>query len=125
MPYFRSLKLTAPNADPGLSWPIDGLSYVIAFMGPLSAGPIVGMITRDWGAIAIGILAGVGITLLNAWWSDRFVDPWIARHQERLQKAAPRLLTNIVAFTWAVILCALSMYAPIVVFSNSLFFDTK
>lgn len=121
MSYFLSLKLTAPKADPGLSWPIDGLSYVIAFMGPLSAGPIVGMITRDWGAVAIGMLAGVGITLLNAWWSDRFVDPWIGRHQERLQKVAPRILTNIVAFAWAVILCALSMCAPIVVLSNSLF----
>jgi hypothetical protein len=124
MPYFRSLELTAPNADPGLTWPIHGLSYVIAFMGPLSAGPIVGMITRDWGAVAVGVLAGGGITFLHAWWSDRFVDPWIARYQDRLQKGAPRMFSNILAFVWAVILCALSMYAPIILLSNS-FIDIK
>ncbi len=121
MPYLRSLKFTAPKADLGLSWPVDGLSYVIAFMGPLSAGPIIGMLTRDWSAVAIGFLGGVGITFLNAWWSDRFVDSWIARHQVRLQKGVPRILANIVAFAWAIILCALSMFAPLAVLGSSLF----
>jgi hypothetical protein len=125
MPYLRSLRLTAPKADPGLSWPINGLSYVIAFMGPLSASPIVGMITGDWRAVAIGILVGAGITFFNALWSDRFVDSWIARHQQRLQKGGARILANIVAFAWAIILCALSMYAPIAILGSSLFYESN
>ncbi len=120
MPFIRSLKFTAPKADPNLVWPIDGLSYVIAFLGPLSAGPIIGSITRDWRAVAVGFLSGVVIVFLNAWLSDKFVDSWIARFQGRLQKGAPRILANIVAFAWAIILCALSMFAPVAVLGSSL-----
>ena len=60
---------------------IDGLAYVAAFLGPLSAGPIVGVLDRDWRAVAIGLPVGIAITFLNAWLSDKFMDPWIARFQ--------------------------------------------
>ena len=115
MPFLRSLSETAPNGDRNLRWPIDGLAYVVAFMGPLSAGPIVGVITRDWRAIAIGLAMGIAITLLNAWLNDKFMDPWIARFQRPLQKGMPRALANIAAFAWAIVLCALSMLGPIAI----------
>lgn len=113
MPFLRSLNNTAPKADRNLPWPIDGLAYVVAFMGPISAGPILGMLTRDWRAFVIGSLTGVGITFLYAWLSDKFLDPWIARFQRPLQKGMLRILANIAAFSWGIILCALSMLAPI------------
>ena len=115
MPLLRSLKDTAPEADPGLAWPIHGMAYVIAFMGPLSAGPIMGILTRDWRTVITGILLGIGITFLNAWLSDRFLDAWIARFQQPLQSGMPRLLANIMAFIWAIGLSALSMMAPIAI----------
>src|SRR5437879_2258235 len=46
MPFLRSLHDTAPQADHNLPWPIDGLAYVIAFMGPLSGGPLIA--DGDW-----------------------------------------------------------------------------
>ena len=119
MPFLRSLNHTAPKAEPDLPWPIDGLAYVAAFMGPLSAGPIIGALARDWRALVIGLLMGVGITFLNAWLSDRFLDPWIARFQRPLQRGMPRVLANIAAFAWAITLCALSMLAPIAVLGSA------
>ena len=119
MPFLRSLRETAPNGDRNLRWPIDGLAYVVAFMGPLSAGPIIGVLARDWRAVGIGLLTGVGITFLNAWLSDKFLDPWIARFQRHLQRGMPRVLANIAAFAWAVALCAISMLAPIGVFGSA------
>ena len=119
MPFLRSLNSTAPRAEPDLPWPITGLAYVAAFMGPLSAGPIIGALARDWRAAVIGLLMGIGITFLNAWLSDRFVDPWIARFQRPLQKGVPRVLANVAAFAWAVALCAISMLAPIGVFGSA------
>ena len=119
MSFLRSLKDTAPKADHDLPWPINGLAYVIAFMGPLSAGPIIGMMTRDWHAVGIGFLLGIGITFLNAWLSDRFLDVWIARCQKPLQNVMPRIMINIAAFTWAIGLCALSMFAPIAILDSS------
>src|SRR5207244_1880167 len=110
---------TAPKADRDLPWPIDGLAYVVAFMGPLSAGPIIGALARDWRALVIGLLMGIGITFLNAWLSDRFLDPWIARIQRLLQKRMPRVLANLAAFAWAITLCALSMLAPIAVLGSA------
>ena len=119
MPFLRSLKDTAPKIDYDLPWPISGLAYVIAFMGPLSAGPIIGMLTRDWHAVGIGFLLGIGITFLNAWLSDRFLDAWIARFQKPLQNWLPRILVNVAAFTWAIGLSALSMFAPIAILGSS------
>ena len=119
MPFLRSLNHTAPKAERDLPWPIDGLAYVAEFVGPLSAGPIIGALARDWRALVIGLLMGVAITFLNAWPSDRFLDPWIARFQRPLQRGMPRVLANIAAFAWAITLCALSMLAPITVLGSA------
>ncbi len=119
MPFLRSLNHTAPKAERDLPWPINGLAYVAAFMGPLSAGPIIGALARDWRALVIGLLMGVAITFLNAWLSDRFFDPWIARFQRPLQRGMPRVLANIAAFAWAITLCALSMLAPMTVLGSA------
>ena len=120
MPFLRSLNDTAPKGDRDLPWPIHGLAYVAAFMGPLSAGPIIGALARDWRALVIGLLMGVGITFLNAWLSDRFLDPWVAKFQRPLQRRMPRVLANIAAFAWAITLCALSMLAPITVLGSAI-----
>jgi hypothetical protein len=120
MPFLRSLNETAPNGDSNLRWPIDGLAYVAAFMGPLSAGPIVGVLARDWRAVAIGLVVGIAITFLNAWLSDKFMDPWIARFQRPLQKGMPRVFANIAAFAWAIVLCAVSMLAPVAILGSAI-----
>ena len=70
--------------------------------------------------MVIGLLLGGGITFLNAWFSDRFLDPLIARFQRPLQKGMPRILANIVAFAWAIVLCALAMLAPVAVLGSEL-----
>jgi hypothetical protein len=119
MPFLRSLNQTAPKAERDLPWPICGLACVAAFMGPLSAGPIVGALARDWRVAALGLLMGIGITFLNAMLSDRFFDPWIARFQSPLQKNLPRVLANVAAFAWAVTLCAVAMLAPLAVFGST------
>ena len=121
MPFLRSLDRTAPDADPSLPWPIGGLAYVAAFMGPLSAGPIIGAMARDWRALIIGSLTGILIALLNAMLSDRFLDPWISRFQRPLQKGMPRVLANIAAFAWAITLCTLSMLAPVAILGGAIF----
>lgn len=115
MPFLRSLNVTAPKADRNLRWPVVGLVYVAAFMGPLSAGPLVGILIRDWRAVAIGLPMGIAITFLNAWLSDRFLDPFFARYQKYLQKVVPRILINIAAFAWAFFISALAMYSPPVI----------
>jgi hypothetical protein len=119
MPFLRSLNDTAPKADRNLRWPIDGLAYVSAFMGPLSAGPIVGLVARDWRALAIGLVMGITITFLNAWLSDRFLEPLIARFQSAFQRGIPWILINIAAFAWAIALSAASMLAPIAVLGSA------
>ena len=118
MPFLRSLDETAPQRDKSLRWPIDGLAYVSAFMGPMSAGPIIGALARDWRAAGVGLLMGIGVTFLNAWLSDRFIDPCVARFQPLLQKGMPRVLANIAAFAWAIFLCALSMLAPVAILGS-------
>ncbi len=115
MPFLRPLNETAPKAERDLPWPIEGLFYVAAFTGPWCVGPIIGVLARDWPAAVIGLLIGIGITFLNAWLSDRFVDPCIAKFQRPLLKSLPRVLANIAAFAWAVVLCAIAMFAPIAV----------
>ena len=106
---------TAPKAHSDLPWPIAGLAYVAAFMGPLSAGPFIGALAHDWRAAGVGLLAGICVTLLNAWLIDRFIEPVVARFQPFLQKGTPRVLANLAAFAWAVVLCALSMLAPVAI----------
>ena len=120
MPFFRRLKETAPAFDPTLPWPVTGLAYVAAFMGPLGAGPMVGMLALDWRAVVIGLLMGVAIMFLNGWFGDTFFDPVLARFQSALQKGAPRVLVNIAAFAWAIIWSAISILAPLAILGLSL-----
>jgi hypothetical protein len=119
MPFLHSLNRTAPERNPDLPWPISGLFYVSAFMGPISAGPLVGVLTRDWRAAGVGLLLGIGIAFLNAWLSDRFVDPWIARFQSSLRRGVPWVLANTGAFAWAFALSALAMVAPVAVLGSA------
>src|SRR4051812_17336844 len=105
MPFLRSLAETAPKYDRNLEWPIVGMAYIIAFLGPMSTGPMIGILIRDWRAAIIGLLMGVGITFLNAWLSDRLFDAWIARFQRPLHKGFPRFLANVAAFGWGISLC--------------------
>jgi hypothetical protein len=65
-------------------------------------------------------LIGIGVTFLNASLSDKFLDPRIARFQRPLQKGMLRIPANIVAFAWAIALCALSMLAPIAVLGSTI-----
>jgi hypothetical protein len=111
---------TPPNADRDLPWPIHGLAYVAAFIGPLSAGPIIGVLARDWHAFVIGLAMGIGIEFLNVWLIERFFEPWIARFQRPLQTGMPRILANTAAFAWAITLSALSMLAPITVLGSAI-----
>jgi hypothetical protein len=119
MPFLRSLNETAPGGVRDLPWPIDGITYVAAFMGPMCAGPIIGIFARDWRISLLGLPLGIGITFLNAWLSDKFVDPWIAKYQRPLQKRIPRVFVNIAAFTWAVALTAVAMLAPLAILGGS------
>jgi hypothetical protein len=120
MPFLRSLNCTAAERNPDLPWPVNGLFYVSAFMGPISAGPLVGALARDWRAAVVGLLLGIGIAFLHASLSDRFVDPWVARFQFPLQTGVPRVLVNLAAFAWAFALSALAMVAPIAVVGSEI-----
>jgi hypothetical protein len=115
MPFLRSLSQTAPAYNPELEWPIDGLAYVVAFMCPLCGSPAVGLITDRWLGLTVGLIVGTGITLGQAWLSDRFIDPWVARFQVPLLKGTPRALINIAAFSWGIALSALSVYATLAI----------
>ena len=68
----------------------------------------------------LALVMGLVIKLLGAWLSGRFVDPWVASLQPRLQKGLPRLLVNVAALAWVVALCALSMLAPLAVFGSEI-----
>jgi predicted lipid-binding transport protein (Tim44 family) len=120
MPLLGSLNDTAANADTKLPWPISGLAYVCAFMGPLTAGPMLGLMIGDWRVGVVGLLIGIGIDFINCWLTGKFIEPLIKRFQPRLQKGPVHVLANIVAFVWAIMLCALSMFAPIAVFGASI-----
>src|SRR5271156_4551474 len=119
MPFLRSLNQTAPNGDPDLPWLIDGLAYVVAFMGPMTAGPVIGLLARDWRACAIGFPMGIAITFFHAWLSDKFVDSYIAKFQRSLQKGMPWVLANVAAFAWAIALTALSMLSPVAILGSA------
>src|SRR6187402_2363050 len=94
MPFLRPLNCTAIKRNPDLPWPVSGLFYVSAFMGPISAGLLIGALTRDWRAAVVGLLSGIGIAFFHAALSDRFVDPWLARFQLSLGRGVPRILIN-------------------------------
>jgi hypothetical protein len=112
MPFLRPLDITAPNGNRDLPWPIDGVAYVVTFMCPILAGPMIGFLRRDWREMAIGLPAGLAIAFFNAWLNDRYVDAWIAKFQTPLQNRIPRILANLAAFAWALALSAISMLAP-------------
>jgi hypothetical protein len=115
MPFLRSLDQTAPDSNKEIPWPIDGLAYVIAFGGPLPGGVGAGLYTGGWLGLAVGVVVGAGITFGHAWLSDAFIDRWIARFQVPLIRPLPRVLINIVAFVWAIALCALSIVATLTI----------
>ncbi len=120
MPFFRPLSETAPGYDRNLPWPIGGLAYVAVFMGPISAGLFAGVVVRHWVAAAVGLLLGMGISLLNALLMDRFLEPRIAKHQRQLYRGMARVCLNVIAFAWALALSGLAMLAPLVLFGGRL-----
>jgi hypothetical protein len=67
------LKNIPPGYDPNRRWPINGQAYVAMFMGPISGGLLGGIFTPHWGAVAIGLLTGIGMAFLNGWLIDRFL----------------------------------------------------
>jgi hypothetical protein len=111
MPFFRSLDQTAPAYPDDIPWPIDGLVYVVAFMGPFCGGIVAGATTRTWSGALVGLIVGATTTLLHAWLSDRFIDRWVAKFHVTLNRPRLRVCINIVAFSWAIGLCAFSMLA--------------
>ena len=120
MPFFRPLSETAPDYDRNLPWPIGGLAYVAAFMGPVSAGLFAGVVARHWAAALVGLLLGIGITLLNGLLMDRFLEPRIAKHQKQLCRGVARVCLNTIAFAWAFALSGIAMLAPFVLFGSRL-----
>ena len=111
MPFFRSLKQTAPAYSDKVPWPIDGLAYVIAFFGPVCGGLVAGVTTRSWVGVLVGILVGITTTLLHGWLSDTFIDRWIGRFQAPLNRTMPRVCINIAGFSWAMGLSVGCMFA--------------
>ena len=111
MPFLRPFTQTAPNYNQEIPWPIDGLAYVIAFMGPLCGAIVAGVLTMTWTGAFVGIAMGAAITLGNAWFSDTFIDRLIATYQVTLSRGMSRIFINIVAFSWAIGLCAIAMFA--------------
>ena len=120
MPFFRPVSETAPDHDGSLPWPVGGLAYVAMFMGPMSAGPFAGVVGRHWAAAVVGLLLGIGISLLNGLLMDRFLEPCIAKNQKHIYRGVARVFVNIIAFAWAFALSGLAMLAPFVLFGDRL-----
>jgi predicted histidine transporter YuiF (NhaC family) len=126
MSFFRSLKHTAPKFDRSYPWPIDGLIYMIMFMGPMTAGLTGGMEAsdvfngfersrhHDFGYAFLGAIFGIAITLLNGLLWDELVEPIIARFQKPFRKPMLDRLANVTALVWAMLVCAIAMIAPII-----------
>jgi hypothetical protein len=109
MPFFRPLNQTAPAYIEVIPWPIAGLAYVVAFMGPLGGSLAAGVTTKTWSGALLGLIVGVAITWGNAWLNDTFIDRWLAKFQHSLNGTLPRVFINVIAFSWAIGLCAVSM----------------
>jgi len=120
MPFFSPLSKTAPEFDRNLRWPIVGQLYVALFIGPISGGFLGGLIAPHWGAFLIGLWVGIGLAILNAWLTDRFVDAWVARNQRLLLRAVPRILVHVAVLAWTLSLSAAAMRAPFVIFGISI-----
>ncbi len=110
---------TEQEAEPRLPWPISGMSYVVAFMGPIPAGLCGGDLAGNWLGLLIGLAVGVGITFLNLWFTGRFIEPLILRFQKPLLRRVPRVMVNVAAFAWAVALCAFAMFIPILILEDA------
>jgi len=119
MPFFRPLSKTAPDFDRSLRWPISGQAYVAVFMGPISGGFLGGLIAPHWGALVIGLWVGIGLAIFSGWLNDRFLDPWIARHQRSFLRVVPCILVHLATFAWAIFISAAAMLAPFAVFGIS------
>ena len=111
MPFFRPLEQTAPNYNKDAPWPIDGLAYVVTWAGPLCGAMAAGILTMTWTGALVGVTIGTAMTLANGWLTDAFFDPLIAKFQVTLKRRMPWLVMNILAFSWAIGLCAAAMLA--------------
>jgi hypothetical protein len=120
MSFFKPLRKTAPEFDPRLPWPLDGTAYVAMFMGPISAGFMGGLFAPHLGSLPIGLVVGLGLAFLNAWLNDLFIDSWVARHQRFLRPIPFRILINLIAFVWSLVLSGAAMLAPFAVFGSPL-----
>jgi hypothetical protein len=69
-------------------------------MGPIAAGPLIGVASRHWPAAIIGFVLGT-MDLLNVWAVEKYVQKVIRRFQNSLLKPIPRVLLNIAALAWA------------------------
>ena len=74
MSFFRPLQETAPRFDPRLPWPLDGLAYVIMFMGPLVGGVDSGLIVAGGRGLLVGLAVGGLLLAANAIAFDSFVE---------------------------------------------------
>lgn len=117
MTFFRPLSETAPTYDPTLPWPINGFAYVIMFMGPLGS---IGIGLQLGGAVglAVGVVVASVLMLANALLFDYLVEPILGALQHGGCRRSLRAFTNVAGFAWAISLCALSMYATVVVLST-------
>jgi hypothetical protein len=86
------------------------------FGAPISAGLLGGWAGANWLTLTLGLATGIGISFLNGWLIDRFLEPLISKFQKPLQKTRPRAILNMAAFAWAFSSSALSMFAPVVFF---------
>ena len=109
MSFFRPLNLTAPADMNAIRWPVDGLAYVVAFFGPLGGGLGAGVVTRTWSGALVGLVVGSAVAFGHAWLSDTFIDRRLANAEAFLNRPLPRVFINVIAFAWAVALCAMSM----------------
>ena len=89
-----------------MPWPLDGLAYVIMFMGPLVGGVDSGLIVAGGRGLLVGLAVGGLLLAANAIAFDSFVERALARLQRPCQRLSVRILTNILGFAWAIALCA-------------------
>ncbi len=117
MPFFRSLDKTAPAHDPDLPWPLNGMAYMIMFMGPLPGAFGAGLMVAGKVGFAIGFFIGMGITAANCLLFDCYVDSAMVSLQVVARRPIARVLINIAGFLWAIALCAFSMGVTLAVLS--------
>ena len=115
MPFFRSLDETAPAHDPELPWPLNGMAYMIMFMGPLPSAFGAGLMVAGKVGFAIGFFIGLVITAANCLLFELYVDSAMVSLQGVARRPIARVLINIAGFLWAIALCAFSMGATLAV----------